>query len=145
MIVEDKCKPVSVLTGAIAWHQSCIIPFAGNRRRRFTETPMQAPTHELMFALRSQSSGWLAAIVCTLEEALRDPTFNEHHRDLVQRLLNADSVPANVASAAQERLCRFEQSISESIESRSESIAESIETAASLPVRPKLTLVGNAA
>lgn len=106
---------------------------------------MQAPTHELMFALRSPNSGWLAAIVCALEEAVRDPNFNEHHRDLVRRLLDADAVPATVAGAAQERLYRFEQSISESIETQAETAADILEQTAMLPARPKLTLVGNVA
>lgn len=106
---------------------------------------MQAPTHELMFALRSPNSGWLAALVCTLEEALRDPNFSEHHRDLVRRLLDADALPATVATAAQDRLCRFEQTVSESLEQSSEAVAELLEPAAALPARPKLTLVGSVA
>jgi len=104
---------------------------------------MQAPTNELLLALRSPTSGWLAAVVCALEEAIRDPNFSEHHRDLVRRVLDADSIPLSVALAAEDRLGQFEQSVSQTQISLISSIAEPI-TAAQAG-RPKLTLVSNAA
>lgn len=104
---------------------------------------MQAPTNELLLALRSPTSGWLAAVVCALEEALRDPSFNAQHRDLIKRVLDSNSVPLPVAVAAEERLSHFEQSVAQSQIQLISSIAEPI--AAPQPTRPKLTLVSNAA
>ena len=49
---------------------------------------MSVPTNELLLALRSPTSGWLAAMVCALEEAVQDPSFSEHHRNLVRQLLD---------------------------------------------------------
>jgi hypothetical protein len=104
---------------------------------------MQAPTNELLFALRSPTSGWLAAVVCALEEAMKDENFSDHHRDLVHRVLDANSVAPLVAAAAEDRLSRFEQTVAENQISLISSIAEPINVAQ--PVRPKLTLVSNAA
>jgi hypothetical protein len=104
---------------------------------------MQAPTNELLFALRSPTSGWLAAVVCALEEAVKDPNFTDHHRDLVKRVLDIGSVPFSVAAAAEDRLSRFEQSVAETQLALVSSIAEPIVAAQS--ARPKLTLVSNAA
>ena len=104
---------------------------------------MQAPTHELLLALRSPTSGWLAAVVCALEEAVKDPNFSEHHRDLIKRVLDANSVPLPVAAAAEDRLSRFEQTVAETQVSLISSIAEPI--AAAQAGRPRLTLVSNAA
>ena len=73
---------------------------------------MKVHTNEMLLALRSPSSGWLAAMVCALEEAVRDPDFSEHHRELVRQLLDVNAIPAPVAAAAQDRLSRFEEEIS---------------------------------
>ena len=70
---------------------------------------MKLPTNELLLALRSPSSGWLATMVCALEEAVRDPEFTAHHRALIKQLLEAEAIPSSVSAAAEERLCRFEQ------------------------------------
>ena len=104
---------------------------------------MQAPTNELLLALRSPTSGWLAAVVCALEEAVRDPNFTEHHRELIKRVLDADSLSLPVAVAAEQRLSEFEQTIAQSQVKLVSSIAEPI--VAAQPARPKLTLVSNAA
>jgi len=104
---------------------------------------MQAPTNELLLALRSPTSGWLAAVVCALEEAIRDPNFTAQHRELVKRMVDADAVSLPVAVAAEERLSQFEQTIAQSQIKLISSIAEPIVKAQS--ARPKLTLVSNAA
>lgn len=104
---------------------------------------MQAPTNELLLALRSPTSGWLAAVVCALEEAVKDPNFSAHHRDLLKRVLDANSVPFPVAAAAEDRLTHFEQSVAQAQVTLISSIAEP--AAAAQPTRPKLTLVSNAA
>ena len=101
---------------------------------------MKLPTNELLLALRSPSSGWLATMVCALEEAVRDPDFSEHHRALLTQLLAANAIPAPVAAAAEDRLCRFEQSVTDLQSELVASIAQPAQ-----PARPKLTLVGSAA
>ena len=104
---------------------------------------MQAHTNELLLALRSPTSGWLAAVVCALEEAVRDPNFTEQHRDLIKSVLDADAVSLPVAIAAEERLAQFEQTVAQTQVKLISSIAEPIAT--QQPARPKLTLVSNAA
>ncbi len=103
---------------------------------------MQVHTNEMLLALRSPSSGWLAAMVCALEEAVRDPDFSDHHRELVRQLLDVNAIPAPVATAAQDRLNRFEEEISNTQSELTGSLADSI---AAQPSRPKLTLVSSAA
>jgi len=104
---------------------------------------MQAPTNELLLALRSPTSGWLAAVVCALEEAIRDPHFTAQHRELIKRVVDADSISLPVAVAAEERLGQFEQTIAQTQIKLISSIAEPV--AKAQPARPKLTLVSNAA
>jgi hypothetical protein len=104
---------------------------------------MQAPTNELLLALRSPTSGWLAAVVCALEEAVRDPNFTDQHRELIKRVLDSDSISLPVAVAAEARLSQFEQTVAQTQIRMVSSIAEPI--VAAQPARPKLTLVSNAA
>jgi len=104
---------------------------------------MKLPTHELLLALRSPTSGWMATMVCALEEAARDPEFSEHHRALVMQLLDANAVPEIVAAAAEERLSRFEQSVADTQSDLISAIAT--HASAPQPARPKLTLVGSVA
>jgi hypothetical protein len=107
---------------------------------------MSASTNELLLALRSPTSGWLAAMICALEEAVQDPSFSEHHRNLVRQLLDADAIPVSVSHAANNRLARFEQAVSEMHDlltgPRDDAAQPSI---APLTQRPKLTLVGSVA
>ncbi|MBN8482407.1 MAG: hypothetical protein J0L88_12560 [Xanthomonadales bacterium] len=72
---------------------------------------MNAPTNELLLALRAPTSGWLAAVICALDEALLDHDFSPTHRQLLRNLLDAGEVPASVSNAAQERLQRFEEAV----------------------------------
>ncbi len=102
---------------------------------------MKVHTNEMLLALRSPTSGWLAAMVCALEEAVRDPEFSEHHRALVSQLLDVTAIPAPVAAAAHDRLNRFEEEISNT---QSELI-DALEDAVGQPSRPKLTLVSSVA
>lgn len=104
---------------------------------------MKLPTNELLLALRSPTSGWLAAMVCALEEAVQDPDFSEHHRNLVRQLLDVDAIPAPVAAAAETRLGRFEQDVAETQRKLTAAITEPLQAAQ--PTRPKLTLVGSVA
>ncbi len=103
---------------------------------------MKVSTNELLLALRAPSSGWLAALVCALDEALQDPDFGSLQRDLVHGLLEQGSVPGSVAAAANDRLCRFEKSIEDM---HSLLVAPSEENVVDFPTRPKLTLCGSAA
>jgi hypothetical protein len=108
---------------------------------------MKLPTNELLLALRSPTSGWLAAMVCALEEAVRDPEFSDHHRELVRQLLAAEAIPAPVATAAEVRLSYFERAIAETQNALFDSMVEPLQPAvtARQPSRPKLTLVGSVA
>ena len=63
---------------------------------------------EMLLALRSPSAGWLAAVVCALDEAMLDPAFDEAQRDVLRCLLERGSVPNSVALAAHANLLNFE-------------------------------------
>lgn len=103
---------------------------------------MKPSTNELLLALRAPSSGWLATLVCALDEALRDPDFSEPQQRLLAGLLGAGKVPEAVAKAAGERMERFEQSVGDLH-------LLLLDLAEELPVtavqRPKLTVCGGAA
>lgn len=102
---------------------------------------MKIHTNEMLLALRSPSSGWLAAMVCALEEAVRDPEFSEHHRELVHQLLDVRAIPESIASAAQARLSRFEEEVTNTQTELMNSLADTVAE----PARPKLTLVSSVA
>jgi len=106
---------------------------------------MKLPTNELLLALRSPTSGWLAAMVCALEEAVKDPDFSEHHRNLVRQMLDVDAIPAPVAAAADDRLGRFEQTVAETQNHLFNAMSEPLQPAVTSrqSARPKLTLVGS--
>lgn len=63
---------------------------------------------EMLLALRSPDSGWLAAVVCALDEAMMDPVFDEVQRNVVRALLDRSRVPGIVALAAHAGLLNFE-------------------------------------
>ena len=106
---------------------------------------MKLPTNELLLALRSPTSGWLAAMVCALEEAVKDPDFSEHHRNLVRQLLDVDAIPGSIAAAAEDRLGRFEQAVAETQNNLFDAVVEPLQAASMQTSRPKLTLVGSVA
>ena len=60
--------------------------------------------------LRAPTSGWLAAVICALDEALLDHDFSRAPRPAA-RLLDSGEVPAAVSAAAQDRLQRFEEAV----------------------------------
>jgi hypothetical protein len=104
---------------------------------------MKVSTNELLLALRAPNSGWLAALVCALDEALQDPDFGEPQRQLVRGLLDAGGVPNAVAIAANDRLTRFEETVKDL---HSLLVAPEDEPSVStMPARPKLTLCVTAA
>ena len=100
---------------------------------------MKVSTNELLLALRAPNSGWLAALVCALDEALQDADFGEPQRQLVRGLLDQGSVPHAVAEAANERLARFEKTVEDL---HALLVAPLTDAVAELPARPKLTLCG---
>ncbi|HMM67778.1 MAG TPA: hypothetical protein PKC03_12645 [Dokdonella sp.] len=103
---------------------------------------MNVSTNELLLALRAPTSGWLAAVICALDEALLDPDFNDQHREMLQSLLMAGQVPGTVAAAAQERLVRFE----EAVQTLHEALIGDDESPAEVTVaRPRLSLCASAA
>ena len=50
---------------------------------------MNVSTNEMLLAMRAPTSGWLAAVICALDEALLDHDFSEQHRDMLRSLLDA--------------------------------------------------------
>ena len=106
---------------------------------------MSVPTNELLLALRSPTSGWLAAMVCALEEAVQDPSFSDHHRSLVRQLLESDKIPASVSTAANTRLARFEQAVAEMHGLLTGDNEDNQQAQPPIAQRPKLTLVGSVA
>lgn len=106
---------------------------------------MPAPNNEMLLALRNPKSGWLATMICALEEALKDVDFSAHHRAMVKQLLEQGAVSTAVSEAAEERLARFEQSVAETQAGLAASVATPLLATATLPARPKLMLVSNAA
>lgn len=104
---------------------------------------MNASSNEMLLALRSPTSGWLAAVICALDEALLDPDFSEQHRLMLRGLLDAGQVPENVAAASHERLQKFEeavQTLHEALVGEEEILFE-----APAPARPQLRLCASAA
>jgi len=106
---------------------------------------MKVSTNELLLALRAPNSGWLAALVCALDEALQDPDFGEPQRQLVRGLLDAGSVPNSVAIAANDRLTRFEETVKDLHSLLVVPESEPVAAVAAASARPKLTLCVTAA
>jgi hypothetical protein len=102
---------------------------------------MKVSTNELLLALRAPNSGWLAALICALDEALQDADFGEPQRRLVASLLESGSVPHPVAVAANERLVRFEETVKDL---HSLLVAPADPEPVVAAARPKLTLCGAA-
>ena len=100
---------------------------------------MKASTNELLLALRSPSSGWMAALICALDEALQDPAFSDPQRDMVRSLLDAGTVPNAGAVAANDRLARFEETVHDLHAFLTEPQAAPV---APVAARPKLTVCG---
>jgi len=107
---------------------------------------MTALNEELLFALRSPQSQTLALLVCALDEALRDTTFDTAQRELLGRLLQSQSVPAPVLASAEARV--HQPAVQPAIDANDDfaDVLEWIQqTERTQPARPKLTLVGSAA
>jgi hypothetical protein len=103
---------------------------------------MKVSTNELLLALRAPSSGWLAALICALDEALQDADFGEPQRDLIRSLIDAGQVPHPVAVAANDRLARFEETVKDL---HSLLVPALVEPVHGVGTRPKLTLCGGTA
>lgn len=94
-----------------------------------------AMTAETLLALRAPDTGWLGVLACVLDEANRDPQFDDRQRALAMQLLESGPLPAAVVEAARVRAARFEAELDDE--------AMTLAAMPSAPVRPKLTLVGN--
>ena len=90
---------------------------------------------EILLALRSPTSGWLAAVVCALDEAMLDPVFDEAQRGVVRDLLARSSVPHSVALAAHASLLNFEFATQARLD-----MLDGVETNLPSAPRQKLTL-----
>lgn len=102
---------------------------------------MPAPNTEMLLALRNPKSGWLATMICALDEALKDPDFCASHRDMVMQILERGEISDAVYAAAENRLAHFEASIAET----QTGLAAAVASTATQAARPKLVLVSNAA
>ena len=106
---------------------------------------MSHSPQELLFALRSPTSGPLAAVICALADLFEDPSFNERQGALLRELLDRAEVPQLLADRATERLTAF----AAALESRHQSVF-AFDTAdegqeVTCPVseqRPRLRVVG---
>jgi len=103
---------------------------------------MNASSNEMLLALRSPTSGSLAAVICALDEALLDPEFSEQHRQMLRGLLDAGQVPENVAAASHERLQKFEEAVQTLHEAL---VGEDVHFEAPVAARPQLKLCASAA
>lgn len=72
---------------------------------------MKVPTPEVLLALRAPNAGWLAALICALDEAQHDPNFSEAQRALLHRLIDSEDLPRAAVVAAHDRLVRFEEDL----------------------------------
>lgn len=72
---------------------------------------MRSNPQELAFALRSPTSGPLAAVICALADLFEDPSFNDGHRVLLQGLLERGEIPQSLADNAMARLTSFASSL----------------------------------
>jgi hypothetical protein len=72
---------------------------------------MRTNIQELAFALRSPTSGPLAAVLCAMADLFEDPSFNEGHRALLSELLVRGEIPHSLADAAAARLTSFASSL----------------------------------
>ena len=109
---------------------------------------MTTSTNELLLALRAPTSGWLAAVICALDEALLDPDFTEQHRAMLRNLLDNGQVPASVSAASHDRLQRFEErpSMSPFEQTLHEALIGDESALCEAPApRPHLTLCASAA
>lgn len=96
---------------------------------------MYATNAEIMLTLRAPSSGWLAVLACVIDEAARDPDFDERQRQIAAQLLCAGgTLPHHVADAARHRARCFESELANHV-------AAPLEAESDAPQRPKLTLV----
>ena len=100
---------------------------------------MKVATPEILLALRAPNAGWLAALLCALDEAQRDPDFSAVQRDLVHRLLDSERLAPPVVAAAHERLARFEDSLRDTYEDLL-AVEDVPAPTPAEPKRPKLTL-----
>ncbi|HEX7339490.1 MAG TPA: hypothetical protein VF271_06095 [Rhodanobacteraceae bacterium] len=93
----------------------------------------RATTAEILLALRSPSSSWLAVLASVIDEANHDPQFDAHQRQLVAQLLGEEHLPAPLIKAARERMYDFESDLEALTQPGPQPVAAQ---------RPKLTLVG---
>lgn len=66
---------------------------------------------EVLLMLRAPGAGWLATLLAALDEANRDPDFNDYHRAVLARCLDERSVPPAAVEAARQRTIEFERAL----------------------------------
>lgn len=90
-----------------------------------------ATPSEIQLALRAPGAGWLGVLACVLDEASRDPNFNDRQRQLVSQLLQQGPLTQQVVEAARRCAACFESELDNGISPELHA-----------DTRPKLTLVG---
>lgn len=103
---------------------------------------MSVTATETVFALRAPGSGWLATLICALDEASRDPDFDEYHRRLLVQLLREGAPGAAVVAAAHRRMTEFESVLADGSNALPASPALP-STPSPARQRPSLSLVGS--
>jgi hypothetical protein len=101
---------------------------------------MQLSKPEILLALRSPDSGWLGVLATVLDEANKDPRFDDAQRGILRQLLLDSRMTGEVGDAARQRAAVFETQIIRDCQATQAAEQLPAETA---PSRPKLTLVGN--
>ncbi len=91
-----------------------------------------ATPSEIRLALRSSDAGWLGVLACVIDEASRDPRFDERQRQLALQLLQEGPLPPGLLDTARERAACFEAELDTGMDFSEPPALE----------RPKLTLVG---
>lgn len=90
----------------------------------------QITPSEIALALRAPHSGWLGVLACVIDEACRDPHFDQRQRELARELLRNGPLPESLIHAARQRAARFEAELD-----------GEAATSPPAPSCPKLTLV----
>lgn len=92
-----------------------------------------ATTAEVMLALRAPGADWLATLITALDEASRDPAFDQHLRGIFADLAAAEALPTAVVAAAHRRTQEFSRRLTDDFAEAS--------VPAPVAERPRLTLV----
>ncbi|HEX6612628.1 MAG TPA: hypothetical protein VF022_02035 [Rhodanobacteraceae bacterium] len=63
---------------------------------------------EILLMLRAPGAGWLATLIAALDEAQRDPDFDQRQRQALAQLIVEQGLPGAIVEAARRRTAAFE-------------------------------------